>query len=105
MKDLVNSLSIWSGAFLVAVVSALLVWLLTSTLRHLRILWVLIVPFGVAYCLYWSPVWLDADQSEFHRALLRSEYHTWQFVIVPWFLAGAIASAAIVFMLGRRRVR
>ena len=89
-------MSFWSGAFLIAVVSALIVWLLCSCFPRLRWLWAVIVPFALAYCLYWSPVWLDADKSEFNHALLRSEYHTWQFIIVPWFLAGAITSAAVV---------
>ena len=106
MKEFVDSLSFGSGALIVAILSAGVVWLLCFLFpASLRKLWAVTVPFALAYCLYWSPVWLDADQSEFHRALLRSEYHTWQGVIVPWFLAGAISSAAIVFMLGRRRVR
>jgi hypothetical protein len=107
MKAFVDSLSLGSGALVVAIVSAGIVWLLCFLFpASPHKLWALIVPFALAYCLYWSPVWLDADQSEFHHALLRSEYHTWQFVIVPWFLAGAIPSAAIVFMLGQpRRVR
>jgi hypothetical protein len=98
-------MSLWSGAFLIAVVSACGVWLLCSCFPRLRHLWAVIVPFVLAYCFYWSPVWLDADRSEFHRALLRSEYHTWQFMIIPLFLAGAIPSAAIVSMFGRRGVR
>jgi hypothetical protein len=87
MKELVDSLSIWSGALVVAVVSGAVVWLLASMFPALRKLWVVIVPFTVAFCLYWSPVWLGADPSE---------YHAWALVfIVPWFLAGAIPAAAI----------
>ena len=95
-------MSFWSGALLTAVMSAGIVWFLGLCFPRLRKLWALIVPFALAYCLYWLPVWLDADKSEFHRALLRSEFHTWQFIIVPWFLAGVIASAAVVSVFSDR---
>ena len=98
MKAYLESVSVGSGAVLTAIFSVGIVWLLCSASRKsLHKLWVVVVPFALAYCLYWSPVWLDADRSEFHRGLLRSEYHTWQFIIIPWFLAGAIASWAVVW--------
>jgi hypothetical protein len=97
IKDLVDSLSIWSGALVVAVVSGTVVWLLAWMLPALRKLWVVIVPLIVAFCLYWYPVWLGADPSE---------YHAWALVfIVPWFLAGAIPAAAIVHILHKRRAQ
>jgi len=97
MKDLLDSLSIWSGAFVVAVVSGTVVWLLAWMFPALRKLWVVIVPFAVAFCLYWSPVWLGNDPSE---------YHAWAGVfIVPWFLAGAIPAAAIVYILQKHSVQ
>jgi hypothetical protein len=98
MKTFVESLSLGSGAILVAILSTGIVWLLCSVFpATLRKLWVAIVPFTFAYCLYWSPVWLGADSSE---------YHAWAFVFVfPWFLAGAIPSAAIVLILEKRRSR
>jgi hypothetical protein len=104
MKALLESLSLGSGAVLVAIFSAGIVWLLCSVCpESLHIVWVVIVPLALAYCLYWSPTWLT-DGSEFDRALIRSEYHTWAFLgIGAWFLAGAIPSAAIG-MLRKRRV-
>ena len=98
MKTFVESLSLGSGAIVVAILSAGIVWLSCSVFpATLRKLWVVIVPFTFAYCLYWSPVWLGADSSE---------YHAWAFVVVfPWFLAGAIPSAAIVLILEKRRSR
>lgn len=95
MKDLIESLSIWSGAILVAGLSAGMVWLLCLlTPQSLHKAWAVIVPLVVAYCLYWSPVWLGADPSE---------YHAWALLfIVPWFLAGAIPSAAIIRVLRKR---
>ena len=104
-KALVESLSLGSGAVLVALLSAGIVWLLCSVFpASLHKVWVVIVPFALAYCLYWSPVWLTGG-SEFDRALIRSEYRTWAFLCIgAWFLAGAIPSAAIVAMLQKRRV-
>src|SRR5580693_6778326 len=82
MKALVESLSLGSGAVLVAILSAVIVWLLCSLcLESLRKVWVVIVPFALAYCLYWSPTWLT-DGSEFDRALIRSEYHTWALLFI-----------------------
>jgi hypothetical protein len=97
LKELVDSLSIWSGALVVALVSGMAVGLLAWMFPRWRKLWVVIVPFTVAVCLYWSPVWLGADPSE---------YHAWALVfILPWFLTGAIPSAAIVRLLQKRRVQ
>jgi hypothetical protein len=83
----------------VAILSAGVVWLLCSVgPATLRGLWVVIVPFAVAYCLYWSPVWFSGEPSW--------EYHNWMFVfLIPWFLAGAIPSAAVVLILEKRRSR
>jgi hypothetical protein len=105
MKALVESLSLGSGAAVVAIFSAGIVWLLCSVCpESLYKVWAVIVPFALAYCLYWSPTWLT-DGSEFDRALIRSEYHIWAFLVIGvWFLAGAIPSAAIAVMLRKRRV-
>jgi len=104
MKAFVESLS-WSwGAVLVAVLSAGIVWLLCSlSSTSLHKVWFVIVPFALANCLYWSAPWFQANGSEYERAVVWSEYHTWALAfIIPWFLAGAIPSAAIVGILRRR---
>ena len=95
MRTLVESLSLGSGAIVVAILSAGVVWLLCCVgPTILRTLWIVIVPFAFAYCLYWSPVWLGADPSE---------YHAWALIVIlPWFLAGVIPSAAIVLILEKR---
>src|SRR5579863_644549 len=92
MKTLVESLSIGSGAILIAVLSVGVVWLLCSVLPvALRWLWVVIVPFILSYSLYWLPVWLGADPSEFSA---------WEIVVIaPWFLSGAIPCAVLVLIL------
>jgi hypothetical protein len=105
MKALVESLSWSSGAVLIAVLSAGIVWLLCSVSPvSFHKVWVVIVPFASANCLYWSQPWFEAKGSEYEQALVWAEYHTWALAfIVPWFLAGAIPSAAIVGILRRRR--
>jgi hypothetical protein len=98
MKTFVESLSIWSGAILVALLSSGLVSLVCSVCPEpLRKFWAVIVPFVLASCLYWSPVWFGADPSE---------YHAWALVVIgPWFLAGALPSAAIVYMRRNHQIR
>ena len=98
MKTSIESLSLGSGAVLVAILSAGVVWLLCYVFpMFLRILWVVIVPLTFAYCLYWSPVWLGADSSE---------YSVWEFIfVVPWFLAGAVPSVAVALIVRKLRSR
>jgi len=97
MKAFLESLSLTSGALLVAVVSAAAVWILSTLLpKVLRWIWAVVVPFVLAYCLYWSPVWLGSDDV--------SQYGAWAFVVVPtWFVAGVIASALTMQVLPKRR--
>jgi hypothetical protein len=98
MKTLVESLSLGSGAALIAVLSLGAVWFLCSILPlALRWLWVVIVPFIFAYSLYWLPVWLGSDPSE---------YSAWATLGVgTWFLSGAIPSAVLVQVLRKRRAK
>ena len=97
MKTLLESLSLTTGALLVAVVSVAAVWLLSTRLpKALRWLWAVLVPFILAYCLYWSPVWLGSDDV--------SQYGAWAGLVVgTWFFAGAIPSVATVLILRKRR--
>jgi hypothetical protein len=84
--------------WLLAVLSVGVVSLLCSVLpARFRWLWVVIVPFSFAYSLYWSPVWLRSDPSE---------YSAWAGVFVgPWFISGAIPSALLVIFLQKRRAK
>src|SRR3977135_1575807 len=98
MKTFLASFSIGSGALLVGVLSMGIVWLLRSLLpKALHSLSVVIVPFILAYCLYWSPVWLGSDPSE---------YGAWAVLGVgAWFLAGFFPSAVMVLIIQKRRAR
>src|SRR5579862_8104406 len=98
MKAFIESLSLESGAILVAGLSVAVVWLLCRVFPFaLRVLWALIVPFGLASSLYWLPVWFGADSSE---------YGVWAVgVIGAWFFAGFFPSAVLVLILQKRRAK
>ncbi len=87
-------MSLVSGAIVLPIFSAATVWLLWHVCPpRIRKPWILfplsvIVPFTVAYCTYFFPVWFEHGSS--------SEYHLWAvLVIVPWVAAGVISSAAM----------
>jgi hypothetical protein len=98
MKEVIESLSIGSGALVVAPLSIAVVWLLCSVApKSLRSLWAVIVPFLFAYSLYWSPVWLGADPSE---------YGAWAVLGVgAWFFAGFFPSAVLILILQKRHAK
>jgi hypothetical protein len=91
MRTFFESLSLGSGAILIALLSVAIVWPLCSVLSGaLRWLSVIVVPLVLAYSLYWLPTWLGSDASD---------YGAWEGLCVgAWFLAGAIPSAAIVLI-------
>jgi hypothetical protein len=97
MKDFLDSFSLSSGALLIAFLSVGIVWLLSTLLpKALSWLWVIVVPFVLAYCIYWSPVWLGSDDV--------AQYHAWAVLFIgPWFLAGAVPSTLAVLILRKRR--
>jgi hypothetical protein len=91
MKTFFESLSLGSGAALVAVCSSVLVWSLCY-LRPAVFRWlgVVVVPLVLASCLYWLPVWLGANTSE---------YSSWSVLFIgAWFLAGTVPSAVVVII-------
>ena len=94
MLDLVKSLSLLSGALVIAVVSGVcaVAW---TRIALSQLKWGLAIgaPGLLAYSLYWSPVWLGADASEY-----------WSFAPIPigvWFAAGVIPSTLVVYFLGK----
>ena len=97
MLELIKSLSLVSGTFVVVGVSVALAFA-WARIPNAVLCWfaALGTPFLLSYCLYWTPVWLGAS---------RSEYSAWAGVaIVPWWLIGGIASAIIVSIV-RRYIR
>jgi amino acid permease len=95
MKTFVESLSLGSGAVLIALLSVGLVWLLCFVLpAALRGISFVVVPFILACSLYWLPVWLGNDASEYDPFA--------GLFILTWFLAGAIPSAVVFLILKKR---
>jgi hypothetical protein len=95
MLELIESLSLVSGTFVIATLSAALAFI-WARLANTVVRWTatLGAPLLLSYALYWSPVWLGAS---------RSEYSAWTFAfILPWFVIGGLVSGAIVFFVGRR---
>jgi hypothetical protein len=95
MRAFAESLSLQSGAAFVAAASAIaaVVWARLQS----KLSWIacLSIPLVVASTLYWSPVLFGAPSSE---------YATWAPVfIVPWYAAGAAASAAVLLVIRRSR--
>jgi hypothetical protein len=112
MKAFVESFSFSSGAVLIALVSSVIVWLLCSVFpASLHKLWVVIVPFALANCIYWSAAWFEAVGSDYNKALVWSDYRMWAplFVVVTrvadekprkdgdWKLPDKWANFALVF--------
>jgi hypothetical protein len=91
MLELLRSLS-WAGGALIIVVVSLVV---TFGLVHIknritRGCLILLAPFIFSYGLYWAPVWLGANSSE---------YYSWSLLfIVPWGLAGLFASLMLMIL-------
>jgi hypothetical protein len=96
MREILESLSLVSGAALMAIASATLSvgW---ARLRPRALCWALtlVVPLLLAYSLYWAPFWLGAnsDQADIWTPL----------AISAWGVAGIASSVLVVFLLGRRR--
>ncbi len=96
--DLFESIPFPATTAIAAIISVAVVAAL-SRLIPIRAMWAaaLVVPFMVAYLLYWAPSWLrhDADASE---------YSAWEFLfLVVWGIAGAVGSLAFVVFLAKRR--
>ena len=92
--ELLHSLSLASGALVVAGISFVLAFF-SAPLKGPAFRWAaaLGAPVLVAYALYWSPVWLGDDPSE---------YSIWALIcIVWWSLSGALASASVHLVVRR----
>lgn len=57
MKTFIESISLPVGTLLIGFLSAMIVWLLCALLPRVpHPLWMVIVPFVLAYSLFWLPV-------------------------------------------------
>jgi hypothetical protein len=93
MLDFIESLSLGSGAVLVAAMAAVVAFIIGFFWRS-KLAWllVLLISFAIAYCLYWFPAWKTGSDLAQHGA--------WAPIcIVPWFLAGAGASSVVLLLV------
>jgi hypothetical protein len=70
-----------------------------AQIRHtiLRLSLALFGPLALAHSLYWAPVWLGADSSE---------YGSWYGVfVVPWFLFGAAVSCLVTLIVSNAKYK
>jgi hypothetical protein len=94
MQAFFQSLSLTSAMMLVAVISAVAA-LLIGRIGSAVVRWfaAVLFPFALAYSVYWMPVWLGADASE---------YPAWALLGVGApFLAGLILSVGVTFVVAR----
>jgi hypothetical protein len=96
MLQFLLSLSLFTGALVVALASGLLgaVWGQVRPALLRRAL-ALLVPFALAFSLYWLPVWLGRNPSEYGG--------WWLICIPPWYAAGLLASVAATYGSGLAR--
>ena len=91
MRQAIQSLSLFSGAAVVAAACALLA-LPFLLIRRTAIQYfaAFLIPVTLAYCLYWSPVWLSANPSE---------YFSWAFLFYAvWSGAGVVSFGTVLLL-------
>ena len=96
MLDLLRSLSLESGAAVIVLLSGLCA-LALGRIRPTVYRWLALVaaPLVLAFSLYWLPVWLGANASE---------YSSWAGLFIgPWFLLGAIFSVFVGHVVAKLR--
>ena len=93
MGDFFESLSLGSGALLIAVVSALLALVTLRLPAVMRWTAALFLPFALSYCCYWLPVWLGGTEDQ---------HSSWEPLVVGvWSFAGLVASGIVTFIVSR----
>lgn len=94
MLELLRSISLGTGAVLIAVTSAVVaVGLIRISNVFLKWCLAIFISTACSYVLYWSPVWLGAEPYE---------YAVWELAaLIPWTLAGLIASAIVFNIMSR----
>jgi predicted membrane protein len=97
MIDLFESIPFSATTAIAATISVAVVAALSRVIP-IRAMWAaaLVVPFMVAYFLYWAPTWVRHDTDTV-------EYSAWQFLFLfVWGIAGVVSSLAFVAFLAKR---
>ena len=93
MGDFLDSLSLGSGALLIAIVSALLAFVTAWLPAVARWAAAVVLPFSLSYCCYWLPVWLGGNKDQ------RS---SWELLVVSvWWFAGLVSSGIVTLIVSR----
>ena len=98
VRAFLESLSLGSGALLIALLSAGLAWPVGHIpATALRWSGAVLIPFALSYVCYWLPVWLGGSQDQ---------HSTWEILIVGvWFIAGLLASIVVTLFVARHATR
>ncbi|HSY48808.1 MAG TPA: hypothetical protein VLC46_08360 [Thermoanaerobaculia bacterium] len=89
IRELVDSLSLTSGAALIAGMSFIAALALVPV-RNVAVRWTtaLAIPVLLSYSLYWLPVWLGSNSAE---------YSAWApLFLVGWSVSGAVAACFVL---------
>jgi hypothetical protein len=99
LQEFFQSSSLGSASVLVAIFSAI-VALPVSFFPWRVIRWcvVILFPFALAYCVYWTPVWLGSDDV--------AQYDAWEMIGVGGpFVAGLVISILLTLIITELRKR
>ena len=91
MLEIVQSISFNSGFFVVSVLS-IIICLPISNLGNILVKWflILIIPYIIAYCLYWSPKWLGSHSDQ---------YSSWAPVFInPWYIVALLSVVIVLYI-------
>lgn len=91
---ILETLPFWTVTAIVGVFSALVTFGVTrGPLLKFKWIVILTVPFPIAYSVYWAPVWLGANVSE---------YAVWApLFIIPWYLASVALTVLLLHLAGK----
>jgi len=84
MLKILQSISFNSGFFVVSIIS-IGISIPVSVIKNRGIKWplILIIPYAIAYCLYWSPKWLGGHSDQ---------YSSWAPIFInPWYVVGLLS--------------
>ena len=93
MFDFLNSLSLISGGFVIALINLILTYFLYTKNNFYKVLFSTIISYLSSYILYWLPCMGHSNCSE---------HSNWEVVVVfPWFIIGFLTSISFQLILDK----
>ena len=91
---ILETLPFWTVTAIVSIFSSLVTFGITrGSLLKFKWIIILTLPLPISYSIYWAPVWLGANVSE---------YSVWApLFIVPWYLASVVLSVLLLLLSGK----